>query len=126
MDLNFLETESKPNHSNNKKTGLILVTITGILKKFICSMISFLVQYLILINSFFVVGGAAVLCSVLCFPFILPALRKICLPFVPATSQQLANVLVALKGKSGNLLDIGSGDGRIVSNFFFYKSKNVK
>ncbi|XP_070555516.1 ATP synthase subunit C lysine N-methyltransferase-like [Ptychodera flava] len=47
-------------------------------------------------------------------PFILPALRKVCLPFVPATTVQIENVLKALKGRSGTLIDIGSGDGRIV------------
>ena len=49
-------------------------------------------------------------------PFLLPALRKICLPFVPATSAQVKNVFTALSGRSGSLIDIGSGDGRIVSN----------
>nr|CAB3244357.1 protein FAM173B [Phallusia mammillata] len=49
--------------------------------------------------------------------FIAPALRKICLPFVPATDVQLKNVVSALKhptkfGKS--VVDIGSGDGRVV------------
>lgn len=48
-------------------------------------------------------------------PFLTPALRKICLPFVPATSTQLKNVKQALKNRNGSLLDIGSGDGRIVS-----------
>lgn len=48
-------------------------------------------------------------------PFLTPALRKICLPFVPATCTQLKNVRQALKNRNGSLLDIGSGDGRIVS-----------
>ncbi|GAB1601071.1 protein N-lysine methyltransferase FAM173B-like [Argonauta hians] len=47
-------------------------------------------------------------------PFLSPALRKVCLPFVPATTTQVQNVMRALKGRSGTLLDIGSGDGRIV------------
>lgn len=50
----------------------------------------------------------------LTIPFISPAFRKICLPYVPATTTQVANVLKALNGRKGRLLDIGSGDGRIV------------
>lgn len=52
--------------------------------------------------------------SALCLPFVSPALRKICLPYVPATTQQVENVLKALEGRSGTLVDLGSGDGRIV------------
>lgn len=48
-------------------------------------------------------------------PFLTPALRKVCLPFVPATTDQVKNVFTVLKGRSGTLIDIGSGDGRIVS-----------
>lgn len=43
-----------------------------------------------------------------------PALRKYCLPYIPATNEQIANILTALKGRRGTLLDLGSGDGRIV------------
>lgn len=49
-------------------------------------------------------------------PFILPALRRHCLPYVPATDQQLANLLKAFErhsNKGDTFLDIGSGDGRI-------------
>lgn len=53
--------------------------------------------------------------SIICYPFVSPALRRFCLPYVPATTQQIENVLEALQGRSGKLLDIGSGDGRIVS-----------
>ncbi|KAK8396710.1 hypothetical protein O3P69_004999 [Scylla paramamosain] len=61
-----------------------------------------------------VTGGAAVALSIIAAPFVTPALRKVCLPFVPATSQQVRNVLIGLKGRSGRLVDLGSGDGRIV------------
>lgn len=61
-----------------------------------------------------VTGGMAVGLTVICAPFISPALRKFCLPYIPATNDQLSNVLSALKGRSGTLLDLGSGDGRIV------------
>ena len=51
----------------------------------------------------------------LTIPFVAPAFRRVCLPYVPATTSQVHNVIRALKGRNGNLLDIGSGDGRIVS-----------
>lgn len=51
-------------------------------------------------------------------PFVAPAFRKYCLPYVPATDTQIENILRLINGKSKNgtnrLLDIGSGDGRIV------------
>jgi hypothetical protein len=46
---------------------------------------------------------------------ILPALRKFVLPYVPATTQQVNNVMTILRGRSGTLVDLGSGDGRSVS-----------
>lgn len=59
-------------------------------------------------------GGLAVGVSIVCIPFVSPAFRKICLPYVPATTDQLLGVTKALAGRSGRLLDVGSGDGRIV------------
>jgi len=48
-------------------------------------------------------------------PFILPAARRVCLPYVPATDTQVHNVMSLLAGcKPGRLVDLGSGDGRIV------------
>ncbi|NXA52074.1 F173B methyltransferase, partial [Nothocercus julius] len=47
-------------------------------------------------------------------PFVMPALRRVCLPFVPATSAQIENVLQMLRGRRGSVVDIGSGDGRVV------------
>ena len=47
-------------------------------------------------------------------PFLLPAVRKICLPYVPATLNQVKNVLCLIQDKGGRLIDLGSGDGRIV------------
>ncbi|XP_025061361.1 protein FAM173B isoform X5 [Alligator sinensis] len=61
-----------------------------------------------------VVGGTLVALYAVVTPFITPALRKICLPFVPATSTQIENVLKMLQCRNGSLVDIGSGDGRIV------------
>uniref|UniRef100_T1IVR8 Methyltransferase domain-containing protein n=1 Tax=Strigamia maritima TaxID=126957 RepID=T1IVR8_STRMM len=47
-------------------------------------------------------------------PFLLPAFRRICLPFVPATTAQVEHVMKALKNRTGSVIDLGSGDGRIV------------
>jgi len=68
------------------------------------------------------IGGAGVALSAVCLPFVMPALRRVCLPYVPATDVQLANVMSTLgrwsdktnSQSSRTLLDIGSGDGRIV------------
>jgi len=49
-------------------------------------------------------------------PFVLPAARRVCLPYVPATDTQVHNVMSLLAGcKPGRLVDLGSGDGRIVA-----------
>lgn len=61
-----------------------------------------------------ITGGAALALSAICLPFVSPALRRVCLPYVPATSAQIENVLKALRGRSGRFVDLGSGDGRIV------------
>lgn len=61
-----------------------------------------------------ITGGIATAISIICIPFLSPAFRKICLPYVPATTQQVKNVLQALEGRTGSLIDLGSGDGRIV------------
>lgn len=60
----------------------------------------------------FMIGGIYVVAT----PFLLPALRKYCLPYVPATSKQISNVMKALRTRSGtgSVVDLGSGDGRIV------------
>ncbi|EFA05795.2 ATP synthase subunit C lysine N-methyltransferase [Tribolium castaneum] len=59
-------------------------------------------------------GGVALGLSVVCASFVSPAFRKFCLPYIPATKTQIANVFAGLKGRQGSLLDVGSGDGRIV------------
>ncbi|XP_006900227.1 PREDICTED: protein FAM173B [Elephantulus edwardii] len=61
-----------------------------------------------------VVGGTLVAVYAVATPFVAPAFRRICLPFVPATPQQVDNVLRTLRGRCGPLADVGSGDGRIV------------
>ncbi|XP_066042172.1 ATP synthase subunit C lysine N-methyltransferase isoform X2 [Chamaea fasciata] len=60
------------------------------------------------------VGGTLVALYAVATPFVTPALRKVCLPFVPATATQIQNVLKMLENRSGSLVDIGSGDGRVV------------
>ena len=67
-----------------------------------------------------VTGAVAVGLSVLAAPFVTPALRRYCLPYVPATSRQVENVIKMCKyhraggKKLEKLIDLGSGDGRIV------------
>lgn len=36
-------------------------------------------------------------------------------PYIPASKTQVDNVMKLLRGRKGNLVDLGSGDGRIVS-----------
>ncbi|KAI5700705.1 hypothetical protein M8J75_002184 [Diaphorina citri] len=59
-------------------------------------------------------GGTALALTTICYSFVSPAFRKITLPYVPATPTQINNILKALEGRSGKLIDLGSGDGRIV------------
>ncbi|XP_068092695.1 ATP synthase subunit C lysine N-methyltransferase [Hyperolius riggenbachi] len=61
-----------------------------------------------------VIGGTLLALYAIATPFVTPAFRKICLPYVPATSIQVKNVVKMLQSRSGQLVDIGSGDGRIV------------
>ncbi|KAK2491631.1 hypothetical protein MC885_017148 [Smutsia gigantea] len=61
-----------------------------------------------------IIGGTLVAVYAVATPFITPALRKICLPFVPATTKQIENVVTMLQCRRGSLVDIGSGDGRVV------------
>lgn len=89
---NFGENKSAPNQNNKPMsiTGKLLIGASGLV---------------------------AVGISVVCFPFISPAFRRFTLPFIPATDKQLRNILAVLPKnpvKNNRLLDIGSGDGRIV------------
>ncbi|XP_068683512.1 ATP synthase subunit C lysine N-methyltransferase-like isoform X2 [Montipora foliosa] len=50
-------------------------------------------------------------------PFVTPALRKICLPYVPATERQVTNIIKMAKTskrQGSTMVDLGSGDGRVV------------
>ncbi|XP_041915733.1 adenine nucleotide translocase lysine N-methyltransferase-like [Alosa sapidissima] len=50
--------------------------------------------------------------------FVLPGFRRVPIrlkvPFMPSPEQQTQNVLKLLKGRRGQLADLGSGDGRLV------------
>uniref|UniRef100_A0A8C6U6Q8 Adenine nucleotide translocase lysine methyltransferase n=1 Tax=Neogobius melanostomus TaxID=47308 RepID=A0A8C6U6Q8_9GOBI len=39
---------------------------------------------------------------------------KLQVPYIPASQSQVRNVMTLLKGRKGNIVDLGSGDGRIV------------
>eukprot|EP00123_Amoebidium_parasiticum_P013798 comp22156_c0_seq1/m.32476 comp22156_c0_seq1/g.32476 ORF comp22156_c0_seq1/g.32476 comp22156_c0_seq1/m.32476 type:complete len:235 (-) comp22156_c0_seq1:253-957(-) len=56
--------------------------------------------------------GAAVLVAGV-WPFLAPAFRRQCLPYVSATERQI-NMVLKMKSNKGALVDLGSGDGRIV------------
>lgn len=64
-------------------------------------------------------GALAVGLVAVTTPFITPALRKVCLPYVPATDKQIVNVLKMCRARTNaetsmKLADLGSGDGRVV------------
>lgn len=64
-----------------------------------------------------ITGATAVGLVLVTTPFVTPALRKICLPYVPATERQIANIIriaQANKGQGSTFVDLGSGDGRVV------------
>ncbi|VDM69696.1 unnamed protein product, partial [Strongylus vulgaris] len=63
-----------------------------------------------------IAGATAIGISFAAIPFVTPALRRVCIPYVPATPPQLKNVSRALAEctpKQGPLIDLGSGDGRM-------------
>ena len=60
-------------------------------------------------------GVASVSLVLITIPFLTPALRRICLPYVPATDTQTKNIVTALGYiKPRRVIDLGSGDGRVV------------
>ena len=79
-----------------------------------------------------VTGAAAIGLVLVTTPFVTPALRKICLPYVPATERQISNILLMAqvsKCPESKLVDLGSGDGRVVCIYsklhFHPKSSSV-
>jgi hypothetical protein len=63
-------------------------------------------------------GGALVGVGSMFWPFLAPAMRRIALPYIPASGEQVANVVKALKLRprlqGARMVDVGSGDGRLV------------
>uniref|UniRef100_A0A8D0GSU1 Adenine nucleotide translocase lysine methyltransferase n=1 Tax=Sphenodon punctatus TaxID=8508 RepID=A0A8D0GSU1_SPHPU len=63
-------------------------------------------------------GGMGVAAYVVWAGILMPGFRKVPLklqvPYIPANSKQVENVMSLLKGRSGKMVDLGSGDGRIV------------
>ncbi|KAI0985142.1 hypothetical protein GJ496_001114 [Pomphorhynchus laevis] len=62
-------------------------------------------------------GGAAIGLTALACPFVLPAFRRYALPFIPATKEQINSVFYLLskhRGPMRSVIDLGSGDGRMV------------
>ncbi|NWX93546.1 F173A methyltransferase, partial [Nothoprocta pentlandii] len=49
---------------------------------------------------------------------LMPGFRRVPLhlqvPYVPSNAQQVANAMALLEGRSGKMVDLGSGDGRLV------------
>jgi hypothetical protein len=66
-------------------------------------------------------AGAAVGISIVCWPFVSPAFRRFTLPFIPATDNQIKNILSILpkNAEQKKLLDIGSG------NFIIYSGNRT-
>lgn len=67
------------------------------------------------------ISAVAIGGTILAIPFLTPAMRKHALPYIPATPKQISNVFAALEAyrpnanpNKTNLVDLGSGDGRIV------------
>ncbi|UYV69477.1 FAM173B [Cordylochernes scorpioides] len=61
-----------------------------------------------------VLGTSACAMIALSLPFVAPGFRRVCLPFVPCSETQLSNVLQFLRGARGPVVDLGSGNGKIV------------
>lgn len=64
-----------------------------------------------------VIGGSAVAITLISVPFVAPAFRRVCIPYVPASTRQISNVKKLLEHCSrpiAPIVDLGSGDGRIV------------
>jgi len=56
-------------------------------------------------------GGAGVGLLVVALPFVLPALRRYCLPYVPATPVQIERVLSSWRVERGRLLTLAAEMG---------------
>ena len=72
-----------------------------------------------------IIGGAGIGIMIGVIPFISPALRKYCLPYVPATPSQISRVKSILTGPPKRIVDLGSGDGRVVSGLCQWVWSNI-
>ena len=61
------------------------------------------------------IGGVGAGIMLLALPFVSPGFRRFALPYVPATPLQMESVLCHMRGRGGRVVDLGSGDGRVVS-----------
>ncbi|XP_062999336.1 adenine nucleotide translocase lysine N-methyltransferase [Elgaria multicarinata webbii] len=65
-----------------------------------------------------IAAGTGLTAYVVWAGILMPGFRKVPLrlqvPYVPASAEQVENVMSLLKGRSGKMVDLGSGDGRIV------------
>ncbi|XP_062820348.1 adenine nucleotide translocase lysine N-methyltransferase isoform X3 [Anolis carolinensis] len=65
-----------------------------------------------------IAAGTGLTAYVVWAGILMPGFRKVPLklqvPYVPASIKQVENVMSLLKGRSGKMVDLGSGDGRIV------------
>ena len=63
-------------------------------------------------------AGATIVSFSMMSSFVAPAFRRYCIPYVPATPSQMDNILLAMKQsglpKTAKIIDLGSGDGRVV------------
>lgn len=67
------------------------------------------------------IGASAIGITALSIPFVSPAFRRVCIPYVPASDAQIQNVLRLLKKVPlpvEPIIDLGSGDGRVVSTVY--------
>uniref|UniRef100_A0A915DKX6 Xenotropic and polytropic retrovirus receptor 1 n=1 Tax=Ditylenchus dipsaci TaxID=166011 RepID=A0A915DKX6_9BILA len=67
------------------------------------------------------ISAGAMGITALAIPFITPAFRRVCIPYVPASDAQMNNVVKLIQSLSKQtaqiepIIDLGSGDGRIVT-----------
>ncbi|NP_001086333.1 adenine nucleotide translocase lysine methyltransferase L homeolog [Xenopus laevis] len=65
-----------------------------------------------------IAGGTGLAAYTVWALVLMPGFRRVPLklqvPYMPASSKQVSNVMTLLKGRSGKMVDLGSGDGRIV------------
>lgn len=73
-------------------------------------------------------GCASIALLSFSLPFVVPAFRRIVLPFIPATDSQVSNVLQIIRQqkKPSSVIDLGSGDGRIVCSSFYTLHHSLK